>query len=763
MGCMLRWGWVSWRWAAAVTACFVILLSVGVALDARGLGTAANLVQVLSVISLIGVIVAWGRARQGLRGQMLTKQLGLPRLLRDIAEAHAKSIPEIKEALDKWDVDAVLNGTMQPGWDFVTAFLDVISGGDEDIRTALERFVRPVWKAARDQKGDSGAAEVATVLVQVTAKSGRLLAINQQTAEASRAAGYLQESVAGLASWRAALVFTLGKYAKAIQMLIAERDELATRLATQQNRARERESGYAAEAALMADELHDVRNRLDLAQHQRAEISQRLVAAEDQLRAAEALRDSALAETARFRQKLARLEHRSAPANSAIVAPTSSDPYRIMGNVDQGLGEEILRRADDFLRQQDAVLSRHAATLSRLRRAMALSRHSRMRAIAAFTTALAVASLGVLVISRGGVGSGSPVTQFPTAKTSLHPAPFTRTDPRLIAILATHKEDAVNSLAFSPDGKTLAVGDQNGLTYLWSPASHKITGVLTNSDAVESVAFNPNGTALATTGSLVYIWNVASRKLMATINPPLIGGLPGFGVVTAFSANGTLLAIGNNYGNISLWNLATSKFTGTLTDPGGSANPSNIWAFPSFGSNGTFPSASSTGTFSTPTVNSLASRPGGNTLAVADGTGHIYLWDLGARRITATLTDPGKNSNIGSIAFNRNGTILAATDNYGNVYLWDLATRKISITLTEPGEKSEVNSIAFNSSGTILAGGGALGDTYLWNLATRKVITTLTDSGNDPNVSSVAFSPSGTLAIADNYGNTYLWDLAHYP
>jgi WD40 repeat protein len=40
-----------------------------------------------------------------------------------------------------------------------------------------------------------------------------------------------------------------------------------------------------------------------------------------------------------------------------------------------------------------------------------------------------------------------------------------------IAALADPRSQNVNTVAFSPNGKTLATADENGLTYLW-----KVTG-----------------------------------------------------------------------------------------------------------------------------------------------------------------------------------------------------------------------------------------------------------------------------------------------
>lgn len=105
--------------------------------------------------------------------------------------------------------------------------------------------------------------------MQVTTGDGMLLTVNQQTAEASRAAGRLQESAAQLGSWRDALVFTLGKYASAVTTLTAERDDLAARLAALQDSTRDRQASHTAQAALMAGELRDVRARLVLAEQRR--------------------------------------------------------------------------------------------------------------------------------------------------------------------------------------------------------------------------------------------------------------------------------------------------------------------------------------------------------------------------------------------------------------------------------------------------------------------------------------------------------------
>ena len=73
----------------------------------------------------------------------------------------------------------------------------------------------------------------------------------------------------------------------------------------------------------------------------------------------------------------------------------------------------------------------------------------------------------------------------------------------------------INAVAFSPDGKLLAAGDDDGTVRTWDRATRRAIGAPLNGDPrVLGVAFSPDGKLLATAGGDGYarLWNIATRQ-----------------------------------------------------------------------------------------------------------------------------------------------------------------------------------------------------------------------------------------------------------
>ena len=320
--------------------------------------------------------------------------------------------------------------------------------------------------------------------------------------------------------------------------------------------------------------------------------------------------------------------------------------------------------------------------------------------------------------------------------------------------------NTVYSVAFSPDGHTLAAGDDAGNIGLWDMTTGRKTASMQEVDTVDSVAFSPDGHTLAAgdANGDIGVWDVATGRQTRLL---VQGGTsaPIYGVV--FSPDGHTLAVGDWSGHIGLWNVTTGRRTATLAQGSpvasvafspdgrvlavGDANGHII------GWNTATGRKTATLTQGSP-VEHVAFSPDGRTLAAGDLSGHIGLWDMTTGQTTATLAQG--SSPVRSVAFSPDGRTLAAGDDDGHIGLWDTAAGQTTAALAQG---SPVFSLAFSPDGRTLAAGDFSGHIGLWNVTTGRRAATLAQGSP---IAGVAFSPDGrTLAVGDDAGNIGLWDV----
>ena len=244
----------------------------------------------------------------------------------------------------------------------------------------------------------------------------------------------------------------------------------------------------------------------------------------------------------------------------------------------------------------------------------------------------------------------------------------------------------VESVAFSPDGKTLASGSEDQTIKLWDVATGgNIATLKGHTGSVEAVAFSPDGKTLASGSSdqTVKLWDVASGKNTITLKQ--LGNMINS---VAFSPDGRTLAVATGNGN----NAAVARVV--------------LWDVASRGKIATLKGHSAA-------VNSLAFSPDGKTLASGSDDHTVKLWDVTTQKNIATLEGQGQPNSLESVAFSPDGKTLASGSLSSTIAIWDVATRKNTATF---GGSGAVSSVAFSPDGKTLAAGGWNKTITLWDV-----------------------------------------------
>lgn len=271
--------------------------------------------------------------------------------------------------------------------------------------------------------------------------------------------------------------------------------------------------------------------------------------------------------------------------------------------------------------------------------------------------------------------------------------------PDQVITLRAPKRTRVNSVSFSPDGKSLALSVRSFTTR--------------------------NGAAPMGARVQIHDAHTGYLRRTLTVTPNPTARFPSGGIQSAtFGSQGAEIACETfplmvrdaQSGKIKhVWKDASGGRAGLLASPDGrfwastDANAVQLWNT----SDGRRAQKLSGPTYESKkkylqTVASATFSPDGTALVSGHNDGAVYLWDVSQAKLKFTLSAPGiigaRGAGVARVAFAPKGSLIAATD-ARTLWLWDARNGRLLRSWAAP-DKVSIFGLGFSPDGKTLAGGG---------------------------------------------------------